>query len=122
MKILLGILIAVSSTMALAQTPGVSCTYRMAGDVQVSMCSMPDGSGVETYLDSATASEDHYTPEQWTARLKTVAEADAKYGEDVRKIRTHIEAMNTAARITGKKACKAAGNRWIGGACMAPTE
>lgn len=96
-----------------------SCTYRQAEDIMVSMCTLSDGSGLETFESTSGISESRYTPEHWAERLKFVADADARHAEDLRKIREHIAAMETAAHIANKKACKAAGYSWTGGACFA---
>ncbi len=109
MKAVLILLAAVA--VAHAQAPGVSCSYREAGDIAVSMCTLPDGSGVETFYGT-TISEDTYTPEQWTKRLATVTKADKEYAEKIKQTIEGIQRETKAASLHDRKTCRADGFVW----------
>lgn len=76
------------------------------------MCTLPDGSGVETTYTPTHVYEDNYTPEQWTKRLETVAKADKDYVKAVSASTAKIQRDLDIYKITNKKVCKAAGGQW----------
>lgn len=103
------LLILALSTMAYAAP---TCTYRQTGETITAMCTMPDGSGVETYISPTLTTEDDYTPEQWTRRLDAVTRADRQYVKAVDAIAESARLDVVAMKIDSRKRCQRAGFVW----------
>jgi hypothetical protein len=117
--ILLAVLFA--GVTALCQT---SCTYSSAGDTFTAHCTMPDGSGADTYYSPVAVTEHLYTPLEWSVRLATLTKADEQYARDIQRITEESKLQMFAAGLRDKKTCRAAGFVWhrdglVGGWCTA---
>lgn len=99
----------------------ISCTYDNGPTALQAHCTLPDGSGVDTWISGTSTTVTDYSPQEWTVRLKTLADADLKYSATVDAATAPgraIAAENSAAlAIHEKKTCKNAGFKWDFGVC-----
>lgn len=78
------------------------------------LCTFPDGSGLETTYLNRTWTDTEYAPADWAARYIKLTKLDTEYLQSATAIRAKY---TIAGAIQAKKPCAAAGFYWTHGVC-----